>query len=887
MVALGGQSDPTVATATYHNPCEIDLDFGNVPIGWVDSATVEVKNVGTSALDLSQGTPDSDQEFSLSSQNPQQTVQPSNLANFIATFRPDKVGQASSTFTIQTDGWNSQCSAATGGSWPQDIVTVRLAGNGVQLSLVVQPDAVDFGNTLINTTVKKGVMLINKSTAPVTGIKATVIGGDANLFVVNNAPGTLGPGDSATVDISYSPLAFETRSLASVEFGGSDGEKTSLNLFGEPVGVALTIAPNPCDFGFVPLNTTGVCCTTVTNQANVPVQITGASDFASEGGAFALATTDDSTPPSPQSPIDIPGGASAQVCFSLTPPITQQYSGQVTLITTDPSGTNPVMQLAGWGGGPQISCAPMSIDFGQTLDQSITTVPVLCTNTGTAIPVTNLILEPPTASPSMFSAQFDQTKDVYPLNGLAPGQSAQIDVSYAPTDTAGDKGTLFLRSNGGKGKTLEIPLSGQGLDVPPCQFVVSPSQLDFGNVQLGDTSQALSFEVQNVGTDACLVQGVGIDYDPAGAFQILSTSIQPDPTTGEIVIPPSVAGGASGLIVALEFAPTVQAKSFAAEAAFEISDPADPHQVALLTGSSEPTCLVIAPPALNLGDVAETGMLCTNASRDFKIFNACSTPATIHSITVQSGPADLAQQFSVSAGESLPFTLAPGDAAALCDVSFEPSTLGTHTAEVLVSDGNVETLLPVTGQAVSTGTVSETFVVTPARADILFIMDVDGDAVDQARIAGEMPAFLAAAGQIDYRLAITTDNDLPADPTAELGRLLPCPGCSVDGLAPTIVLPSSVPDGGSAPDPQWPGAFASVWTSAIAAHTHYSLTGKPSQGQTGIVVMVNGTVLSQLAAPGEPNWTYQSSVDAIVFNPSVYSPMTDDTITVTYPIGCQ
>ena len=37
-----------------------------------------------------------------------------------------------------------------------------------------------------------------------------------------------------------------------------------------------------------------------------------------------------------------------------------------------------------------------------------------------------------------------------------------------------------------------------------------------------------------------------------------------------------------------------------------------------------------------------------------------------------------------------------------------------------------------------------------------------------------MPAFLAAAGQIDYRLAITTDNDLPADPTAELGRLLPC-----------------------------------------------------------------------------------------------------------------
>ncbi len=53
--------------------------------------------------------------------------------------------------------------------------------------------------------------------------------------------------------------------------------------------------------------------------------------------------------------------------------------------------------------------------------------------------------------------------------------------------------------------------------------------------------------------------------------------------------------------------------------------------------------------------------------------------------------------------------------------------------------------------------------------------------------------------------------------------------------------------------PQWPtAALASVWTSAITANTHYFLTGKPSQGQAGIVVTVNGTTLSELAAPGGP-----------------------------------
>ena len=108
------------------------------------------------------------------------------------------------------------------------------------------------------------------------------------------------------MDISYSPLALETRSTASVVFSGSDGEKATLNLFGEPVGVALTLAPNPINFGYVPLDPVlqPVACTVVSNQSNVPVSITGTSEFENEGGAFALATTDDATPPNPFSTSD-------------------------------------------------------------------------------------------------------------------------------------------------------------------------------------------------------------------------------------------------------------------------------------------------------------------------------------------------------------------------------------------------------------------------------------------------------------------------------------------------------------------------------------------------------------------------------------------------------
>ncbi len=101
------------------------------------------------------------------------------------------------------------------------------------------------------------------------------------------------------------------------------------------------------------------------------------------------------------------------------PPVSQPYSGQVTLTTTDPSGTNPVVLLTGWGGGPQITCDPTSLAFGPTIVGIGFRVDVSCTNTGSAIPGVNLLIEPPTASPAVFSAWFDTYTDVCPLNGPA------------------------------------------------------------------------------------------------------------------------------------------------------------------------------------------------------------------------------------------------------------------------------------------------------------------------------------------------------------------------------------------------------------------------------------------------------------------------------------
>ncbi len=224
---------------------------------------------------------------------------------------------------------------------------------------------------------------------------------------------------------------------------------------------ALTVSPNPIDFGYVSQNSISIGCTTVSNDSNAPITITGVGSFENAGGSFQVAATNDAHPPVPFSfPITIGGGDSAQVCFSFTCPITQDYSGQVTLVINDPGVSNPVVQLSGWCGGPQISCAPLTLAFGRVTFGQTSTLPVTCTNIGTALPGLGLTIGPLEAGGPAFSVAFDAITNPYPSGGLAPGQSAQIDVTYTPSVQPNDYGVLVIPNNGGDGQTPYVSLSG-------------------------------------------------------------------------------------------------------------------------------------------------------------------------------------------------------------------------------------------------------------------------------------------------------------------------------------------------------------------------------------------------------------------------------------------
>ncbi len=566
-----------------------------------------------------------------------------------------------------------------GGSPPVSQGADGLAGPGS--CLAVTPSVLNFADVVVNATASETVTLSNLCSSTVRGIGASMGGLDGDWFALSSTPTALEPGSSVTVGVTYMPRASENRSFGTATFASSDGSSASLGLFGEPIETALSVAPGTVDFGYVSPPGSLASCIAVQNRADVPIQLEGIGAFTNPGGAFQLTQGPTSFP------FTLGARSSTQTCFSFAPPEALQYTGQVTVLTSGPGG-DVVVGLNGWGGGPRLSCSPATLDFGPQLLGTSLTLPVVCRNSGTEVPGTTLTVDVPRVSGGVFSAEFDRSVHPYPPGGLGPGEFAQLDVSYRPTGPGEDQGAVVIASNGGQ---VLIPLAGQGLE-PDCQAVVSPPALDFGNLLAGSDSTSLSFVVQNVGRDSCLVQGLAVQNDPSASFTVTSSSIAPDPVTQKIVIPaPGAASGMppslpspSALVVQVQFQPTGRGR-FSGEIAL-------PGGSMALAGSSQSTCLQIIPPVVDFQRIGDPSAgYCDFALRGFSIENTCSRAATVQSLSLQNGPGDLVPQFGFPVAPQVPVVLPP-DAAVTWTMACGLTESGTHTGEVLVSDGTVESV---------------------------------------------------------------------------------------------------------------------------------------------------------------------------------------------------
>jgi sugar lactone lactonase YvrE len=123
-----------------------------------------------------------------------------------------------------------------------DVAVKSPSGAGTEETAVelVDESSLDFGSVIILTSVQRQLVIRNLGASPLTNLKALVSGTNANQFKISMPPpGTLAPGESFALIISFNPSGVGGRQ-ASVRISSNDVDEGALDVALTGIGVEAT-----------------------------------------------------------------------------------------------------------------------------------------------------------------------------------------------------------------------------------------------------------------------------------------------------------------------------------------------------------------------------------------------------------------------------------------------------------------------------------------------------------------------------------------------------------------------------------------------------------------------------------------------------------------------
>jgi len=151
--------------------------------------------------------------------------------------------------------------------------------------------------------------------------------------------------------------------------------------------------------------------------------------------------------------------------------------------------------------GPEITVVPTSIDYGTVfIGETATGFEVTIYNVGTEV----LTVDGLTLTNPVFDFGEGNPPPAVPFD-IAPGGSVFFGVTYSPVAEGVDTGQLIITSNDEDESTVTVDLTGIGVQITgACAATANPSSVDFGAVEIGDSS-VVPVAVSNVGDQDCTV----------------------------------------------------------------------------------------------------------------------------------------------------------------------------------------------------------------------------------------------------------------------------------------------------------------------------------------------------------------------------------------------
>ncbi|NOX37050.1 MAG: choice-of-anchor D domain-containing protein [Calditrichaeota bacterium] len=248
-----------------------------------------------------------------------------------------------------------------------------------------------------------------------------------------------------------------------------------VDLYGNGTGGLLELATNTLDFGNTYVGDSTDLELTLTNVGNAALTINGMDIITTGKNAFYLQGV--------TTPFTIDIGAQKTVTVRFRPNQTGSFSATLIINSDDVYQSQHNVSLAGKGVAADIDLSGVTeIDFGGVYVGYSVKQNLLVKNTGDANLIIHQVVIPDTA--------FRLINPTLPIE-IAPGQSAQLEFQFTPETL--DRYETIMQIYSNDPDTEENPVSvllkGQGVDRSPAELVLSQNEQNFGEVNIGLTSE--------------------------------------------------------------------------------------------------------------------------------------------------------------------------------------------------------------------------------------------------------------------------------------------------------------------------------------------------------------------------------------------------------------
>ncbi len=568
------------------------------------------------------------------------TLAAGTACSFKVIFLPtSSVGAKTATVTIPVLGLSN--------------VVVSLSGQALaaqQGSVSFTPAYKDFGfQQVLSPSVPQAVTITNNGSTVVNVASVAVGGtnpGDFSPIIANNCSGAnLNPGQSCTVFVRFLPSDQGLREAQLIFTTDAPGSPHSVYLYGVGISPVVAITPSQLNFGNLQVGNTSAPMRIDLKNNSTTQALSFASTDLGLGANFI--TTVDTCEGKTLAP-----NATCYIDVVFTPTATGPLTDTLTINVVGAGAF--VVSLKGVGLTPNGSVAPLQLNFGsQQVGTTSAPQTTTFTNTGSgsiSIPVVTL------GGPG--AAQFLIQTDSCSAATIPVGGTCQVSVAFRPGATGDQSAQLEI---GPLPNPAVVTLNGVG--VTP-SGMVSPLQLDFGNIAVGTTSAVQTVTFTNTGTGSITVPPINLAGPNPGDFLIQTDGCSNATLSAgqscqiSVVARPQLQGPRNAQ---LSVGPALN----------------NPDVVTLKVNG-----LVAAPAfAANTVDFGNQVINTTSLTRTITVTNNGPVDLIIFGAQIITGGNANPNEFKIITSTCQDATLAPG-ATCQVTVNFTPDTLGLRTAFV-------------------------------------------------------------------------------------------------------------------------------------------------------------------------------------------------------------